>query len=47
MMGENGFPVTPEWHPEPRCCPFVDCGVCETPQQSVWLHEPHIERGDN
>lgn len=24
MVGENGVPVTPDWHPEPRLAPVFD-----------------------
>lgn len=48
MIGENGVPETPDWHPEPHACPFDNCQVCETRQQSIAFHVPDsIERGDN
>lgn len=49
MSTRDNAPPPPDWHPEPRCCPFPNCGVCETPQQAYWLHgtDAHLIRGEN
>lgn len=51
MHGENGIPETPEWTPEPRCCPFdtKTCSVCSVAEnaqhRAFLLGEAHIFRG--
>jgi hypothetical protein len=29
MISRDDLPETPEWAPEPRCCPFDQCYVCQ------------------
>lgn len=48
MIVRDGLPETPEWSCTPHACPFDNCRVCETPQQSITVHLPDsIELGEN
>lgn len=55
MIRPNDPPDAPEWAAEPKpwdekfCCPATCPGICESPQQAVWMHgsDEHLVRGEN
>jgi hypothetical protein len=48
VISREGLPPTPDWSCTPHKCPFDDCGICETPQQSIAFHLPDsVELGEN
>ena len=41
IINRDDLPETPEWTCYPRPNPledWVDCGLCESPQQALWRH---------
>jgi hypothetical protein len=46
MISRDDLPETPEWAPEPRCCPFESCYVCE-PHEGAGTYPPNVVLGEN
>lgn len=48
MATHDNAPPPADWVCEPRCCPFENCGICETAQHAVFIHgTDNVVLGEN